>query len=86
MRFKTFSGYVCEPHPDPPLTPLQEDEEDTRRALAESGVAEQVEIDENGGKLLALLARLISQAFTLGSWATGKLRGNWILRGGLSSE
>ena len=58
-------------HLDSSLILVQE-EEGTVRVLANSGVIEQVEIDENGGKSLNILVRLIPQLFTLGSWATGK--------------
>ena len=54
------------------LTLVQENEDETIRVLTESGVVERVEIDENGGRSLLVIAWLISQAFTLGSWATGK--------------
>ena len=42
-------------HPNFSLTLVQENEEETMRVLTESGVAERVEIDENGGKLLTIL-------------------------------
>ena len=43
-------------HLDFSLTLVQEEEEQTIRVLAESGVAERVEIDENGGESLTVLA------------------------------
>jgi hypothetical protein len=43
-------------HLNPSLTLVQDDDEETIRVLAESGVAERVEIDENGGKSLPVLA------------------------------
>ena len=36
--------------PNSPLTPVQEDEGQLTRTLTESGAAERVEIDENGGR------------------------------------
>ena len=53
------------------------------QVLAESGVAEQVEIDENGGKSLTVLAWLISQVSIPGSWATSKPWSNRILKADL---
>ena len=44
---------------------IQEDEGETIRVLAESGIAERVEIDENGGRSLTIPVRPISQLFTL---------------------
>ena len=70
-------------HLNPSLTLVQEDEEETMRVLAESGVAERVEVDENGGKSLMVLAWLISQVFTLDSWATGKPWNNRIPKANL---
>ena len=40
---------------NPSLTLVQEDEEETILVLAKSGLAERVEIDENGGKSLTVL-------------------------------
>lgn len=56
---------------NPSLTLVQEDEEETMRVLAESGVAERVNIDENGGK--SLTSRMVNlSSIRVCSWATGK--------------
>ena len=52
MTFKTSLMYavcLCSRF-DPSLTAVQGNEEELTRVLAESGVAERVEIDENGGE------------------------------------
>jgi hypothetical protein len=72
-------------HPSASLTLVQEDEEETMRVLAESGVAEWVEIDEDGGKLFTVLVWLIPQVFTPGSRATGELWNSQILRADLAA-
>ena len=51
------------------LTRTQGSEEETIRVLEESGVAEYVDIDENGGRSLVLLVDL--EVFTRNSWTTG---------------
>jgi hypothetical protein len=72
-------------HPSTSLTLTQEDEEGMIRVLVESEIAKRVEVDENGCKLLTILARLISQIFTFCSWATGtgKSRNNQIFKADL---
>ena len=45
--------------PNSSLTLAQENEESTIQVLAKSGVAEQVEIDENGGKPLTYCSRMV---------------------------
>ena len=72
-------------HPSTSLTLVQEDEEETMRVLAESGVAEWVEIDEDGGKLSTVLVWMIPRVFTLGSWTTGEPWNNQILRADLAA-
>lgn len=51
MTFKTFSKYVCiQIRSDSSLILVQGDEEELARLLAESGTAERIDVDENGGK------------------------------------
>ena len=59
-------------HPNPSLTPVQGDEEGSARLLEESGVAQRVEIDEDGGKSRFLHGRFPSVYTRAGSGATGR--------------
>ena len=70
-------------HPNPSLTQVQADEEKPIQAPTESQVAKRVEIGENEGKSLAVLAQSIPQVFTFDNWATSKPRNNRILKADL---
>ena len=52
--------------PDPLLTLVQGDEEELTRLLAESGVVERVEVDENGGRSRSYIAD--SHVLIFDSW------------------
>jgi hypothetical protein len=67
---------------DPLLTLVQGDEEELTRLLAESGVAERVEVDENGGRSRSCIAN--SQVLTFDSWTTPQPCSNWTLKAGLT--
>jgi len=58
---------VC---PDTSLTEVQGDGEELTRLLAESGIADRVEIDENGGE--ACSRRADFQVLMFNSWATAE--------------
>ena len=59
---------------DPSLTLAQGDEKELTRLLAESGVAERIEVDENGGRSRSCIAN--SQVLTFVSWTTPQPYGN----------
>jgi hypothetical protein len=71
MTFKTFSKYysLCI-RSDPLFTLVQGDEKKLTRLLAKSGVAERIEVDENGGRPLSCIAN--SQVLTFSSWTTSQ--------------
>jgi len=62
---------------NPLLTLVQGDEEELIRLLAESGVAERVQVDENGGRSRSHIAD--SHVLTFDSWTTPQPYSNWVL-------
>jgi len=67
--------HIC---PDPLLTLAQGDEEELTRLLAESGVVERVQVDENGGGSRLRIADF--QVLTFDSCGTPRPYGNWALK------
>jgi len=65
---------------DPSLTLVQGDKEELTRLLAESGVAERIEVDENGGWSRSCIVN--SQVLTFDSWTT-QTYNNWVLKADL---
>ena len=74
---------LCIP-PDSPFTTVQGGEGGLSQRLAESGVTERVEIDENGGEVCS--RRINFPVFTLGSWTTGQARSGRIPRADLAKS
>ena len=66
---------------DPLLTLVQGDEEELTRLLAESGVAERVEVDENGGRSRSCIANF--QVLIFESWTTSQPYSNRVLKADL---
>ena len=63
--------------PDSLLTLVQGDEEELTQLLAESGVVERVQVDENGGNSRSRIAN--SHVLTFDSWTTPQPYSNWAL-------
>ena len=63
---------------NPLLTLVQGDEEELTRLLAESGVAERIEVDENGGRPHSCIAN--SRVLTFDSCGAPQPYSNWVLK------
>ena len=70
---QVLCSHIC---PDPLLTLVQGDEEELIWLLAESGVIERVQVDENGGRSRSRIAN--SHVLTFYSWTSQPYR-NWVL-------
>ena len=68
--------------PDPLLTPVQGDEEELTRLLAESGVVERIRVDENGGGPCSRIAD--SQVLTFDSWSAPRPHSNCALKAAMA--
>jgi len=70
--------------PDPLLTLVQADEEELTRLLAESGVVERVEVDENGGRPRSHIAD--SHVLIFDSWTAPRPYSGWAIKAATAYE